>query len=350
MRPVTQILFVLVLVVALVGPAAAQDVPNPTDVLAVKPDVPAGERSVGWHPLLKASATFSFSHNQDVVGTPDGISWILGGIINGGVDYVGKGGHFWLNTLKWELSFSKTPLLDEMVKSLDNFEFESTYIYQIPKMTWWGPYGNVKVKTAILPGYLLFTDPTSVATLGSDGALMGEISQPKGRLNLTDAFAPTTLRESLGLWADPVRTVPFTLQTRLGLGAWEVFTRGGFNPADDVLTTDVFEVKQMQDSVQLGGEVRVVMKGVYKEFISYQAKAEFMYPFYSSFTPTNNDGTDMAGIELMNTEFEFLLGFKLASWVSLDYTMKAYRLPLLSPEWQIQNGLLLTLTANIVGK
>ena len=349
MRHTSRVIVALALVAAFAAPAVAQEVPSPTDVLAEKPDGKLLERAVGWYPLLKASATFSFSHNQDVVGTPDGINWILGGIINGGLDYVGKGGHFWLNTLKWELSFSKTPLLDEMVKSLDNFEFESTYVYQIPKMTWWGPYANFKVKTAIMPGYMLFENPTNVAKLGSDGVLQGDISLPKSRLNLTDAFSPTTLRESLGLWADPVRYTAYTLQTRLGLGAWEVFTRDGFNPADDELTPE-YEVKQMQDSVQLGGEVRIVMKGVYKEFISYQAKAEFMYPFYSSFIPTNKDGSDMEGMELMNTEFEFLLGFKLTNWASLDYTMKAYRLPILSPEWQIQNGLLLTLTANIVGK
>jgi len=35
---------------------------------------------------------------------------------------------------------------------------------------------------------------------------------------------------------------------------------------------------------------------------------------------------------------------------SLGSTMKAYRQPLLSPGWQIQNGLLLTLTANISGQ
>ena len=342
-------LVVLIIIAGFAAPVVAQPVPDPTEILATKPEAPAGDRTVGWYPLLKASATFSFNHNLDVVGTPDGINWLLGGIINGGLDYVGKGGHFWLNTLKWELSFSKTPLLDEMVKSLDNFEFESTYVYQIPKMTWWGPYANFKVKTAIMPGYMLFENPTNVAKLGSDGVLQGDISLPKSRLNLTDAFSPTTLRESLGLWADPVRYTAYTLQTRLGIGAWEVFTRDGFNPADDELTPE-YEVKQMRDSVQLGGEVRIVMKGVYKEFISYQAKAEFMYPFYSSFVPTNKDGSDMEGMELMNTEFEFLLGFKLTNWASLDYTMKAYRLPILSPEWQIQNGLLLTLTANIVGK
>ncbi|MFH1529916.1 MAG: DUF3078 domain-containing protein [Pseudomonadota bacterium] len=349
MRHSLRALFALFVLVALAAPVAAQPAPPPTEIIVAVPDAPAVARAVGWYPVLKAAATFSFNHNQDVVGTPDGVSWLLGAIINGGLDYVAKGGHFWLNTLKWELSFSKTPLLDEMVKSLDSFEFESTYLYQIPNMTWWGPYGNVKVKTALLPGYLLFQSPTSVATLGSDGALVGDISRPRSRLNLTDSFAPTTLRESVGLWADPVRTPAYTLQTRLGVGAWEFFTRNGLNLADDAATPE-FEVKQMQDMVQLGGEVRIVMKGLYKALINYQAKAEFMVPFYSSFIPTNKDGSDMAGLELMNTEFEFLLGFKLASWASLDYTMKAYRLPPLSPDWQIQNGLLLTLTANIVGK
>jgi len=342
------VLFSLI-ILAIAVPAVAQDAPSPTDILAEKPDEPAAERTVGWYPTLKASATFSFSHNKDVVGTPDGINWVLGGIINGGLDYVGKGGHFWLNTLKWELSYSKTPLLSDFVKSLDNFEFESTYIYQVPKHTWWGPYANFKVKTAILPGYAIFGTPTSVTRLNAKGGQLGDTSLPVDRINLTDVFAPATLRESIGLWADPVRHKAYTLQTRLGIGAWEIFTQKGFNPADDAETPE-YEIKQMRDSFQVGGELRVVMKGLYKDLINYQAKAEFMYPFYSEFTPTRLDGSNMEGIELMNSEFEFLLGFKLTNWASLDYTMKAYRLPLLSPEWQIQNGLLLTLTANIIDK
>ena len=349
MRAIVFVLSVLVILVVVAAPAAAQPTLNPADMLADKPDAPAAERAVGWHPLLKASGTFSFNHNKDVVSIPDGINWVLGGITSGGIDYVGKGGHRWLNSTKWELSYSKTPLLDDFVKSLDNFEFESTYIYQIPKMTWWGPYGNFKVKTAILPGYAIFENPTAVGELNAEGALIGDISLPKTRINLTDAFSPAILRESVGLWADPVRYKPFTVQTRLGIGAWEVFTQQGFNPADDE-STDYFEVKQMKDSVQLGGEVRLVLKGLYKALINYQAKAEFMYPFLSSFIPTNKDGSDMSGLELMNSEFEFLLGFKLTNWASLDYTMKTYRVPLLSPEWQIQNGLLLTVTANIMGK
>ena len=329
----------IVALTLMVGPALAQM----PDYVPDKIDTTADKSAPGWHQMLKASATGAFSHASKVVGTDDGSTWNLGLMVNGGIDYRSKSGHIWENLLNYQLAYSKTPLFEEFYKSLDNLDFSSTYMYELPSVPWLGPFASFRALTSLLPGYILRPVDTGLVIQDKKGDVISAADDKvpaNTSYDLTKSFAPTTLRESIGMFARPVQKKSIEFQTRLGVGAWEVFVRDGLgiaSEADGILT-----LKEMQDSVQVGGELELTAKGVITDGVNYGAKAGFMLPFY------HNAETDLEGTELLNMEFEASLGIKLTTWASLDYALKAYKYPLILDDWQVSNSLLLTATASIL--
>ena len=86
-------------------------------VLADKPDKPDG-----WQLKLGVGATGSLNHSSKVVGQADGSTVQLGGILNGGATLIG-GPHEWENTLAYKFTQTRTPQLDEFLKSADDLDF-----------------------------------------------------------------------------------------------------------------------------------------------------------------------------------------------------------------------------------
>ena len=123
-------------------------------------------------------------------------------------------------------------------------------------------------------------------------------------------------------------------------GQEETFVREGLTEEDNA-DTAVLELRRMQDSVQLGPELGIMLTGAYKENIKYGASALFMQPVY------HTAETDLEGFELLNMEFEVLLGFKVFKFLSVDYSFKAYKQPLIVDEWQIQNNLLVSIAFEV---
>lgn len=341
MRKSVRIPFALLLL-ALIGTSAtayAQTAPDYVpDAVVTAPDE---VKTYGWKPLLKVSANLAFGHSDNVVGMVDGATWTMGLLLNSGLSYQSESGHEWANTLNYQISFNKTPLLEDFVKNIDVFDFTSSYLYHIPGVTWFGPFASVTLKSSLFAGY----DVRAVDTVyrkipvSGDPSLVPVLAQEQ--FDLTNAFSPTQVRESIGVFADILDRKVIKFQTRTGVGAWEIFGRDGYILSDDAATPEV-EVTQIEDSLQLGWELNAVAAGTYKEYINYSAKANFMYPFI------DNVDTPLSGMDLMNVETELLVGFKLAAWASLDYTLKVFKIPLVSEEWQIQNGLMLTFTASVV--
>jgi hypothetical protein len=328
---------VLLVVIGLVGlPVRAQQPDYVPDQVEANGEL----KKPGWHPMLKASGTVAFGHAKNVVGMDDGSTWNIGLMLDGALGWRHKSGHVWENLLKYQLAYSKTPLLEDFVKSLDNLDFRSTYLYEIPKVPWLGPFASFRLVTSVLPGYLLRPGDMTLVKVDMEGVETTETLAANTRLDLTESFAPLTLRESVGMFANPITKKVFDAQARLGVGAWEVFVQEGWaldSDADGVLT-----VKQMQDSMQAGGELELTAKGVLATGVNYGLRASFMLPFY------HNADTDLEGMDLLNQEYEATLGVKLAEWASLDYALKAFKYPLIVDQFQISNSLLLTATASIL--
>ncbi len=323
-----------------ISPAAAQDETYiPEEVVTADE-----EDGTGWEPVLTATANMSLSHNKAVVGNVDGLSFSAGLLVNGGLTYVSpKKIHEWRTSLAWGLGTTRTPALPRFVKSLDSLSFETMYLLHVPKAPWFGPFVGLDLGTSLFPTADVRATDVTVERNYVNGAYSTETVAALEDINLTRAFAPTSLRESVGVFARPVEKEPITLEIRTGIGAWETFVRGGYTISDNEETTEgILVLSQLQDSVQLGGEFNLTATGAIAKNVSYTGRAAIMMPF------VHNAETDLSGHELFNYEFEVLIGVKLAEWASLDYQFKAFRVPLVYDGWQVQNGLLLSFTANLI--
>jgi hypothetical protein len=340
------------------GDDAVTVIPKSTD------EMKSGVAESGWHPLLKASANFALGQTKGVPGSVDGLSINFGYLINAGAGYLNDTKeHEWATTLAAQLSYSKTPSIDSLLKSLDVIDFKTSYLYHIPAVQWLGPFVSFRLTTPMLNGYDARATPTNVIRLKRTEqlTLVGdqvfdeagqEITVDSGRVQnmpasrkiaLTGAFAPLTIKEAVGIFAMPVTRPEAKLDVRVGFGAWETFVRGGYFIDDNEATADFLELRQLQDAAQLGPEIGVGLTGTVRQIVTYGLNAQFMQPVY------DNADTDLKGMDLMNMEFGALLGVKAAEWLSIDYSFSAVKQPLLVDRWQIQNGLLVSLTFNVVG-
>ena len=321
------------------GPVRAQEEGN---VVPEKPKAPADAKAPGWHPLLKAAASLSFSDNRGVVGSADGANWNIGTLINGGLVWRNADGHSWENNLKWQLTYSQTPTIGRFTKSVDGLDFNSTYLYNIPSIKWLGPFAELVLQTPVFPGSDIRSTDVTVVKLDAGGK---EISREpvwaKLNIKLTGPFAPALVKESAGVFADALKRAEIKLNVRAGMSAWEIWARNGYVLADNAATPEL-ELKRIQDSTSFGPGVIAKAAGTLRPDVTYEAKAETMYPF------AHSPKTSLSGIDLLNLDFNFLLQVKLHKYLSLDYTFKALHVPLITDKWQIQNGLLLSATFDLV--
>lgn len=318
----------------------------------------------GWHPRLKLNANVALGQSKNVPGNTDGVSMQLGYLVNGTLDFLSENkSHEWTNALIWELGYSKTPVVDAWIKSMDTIDFRSSYLYHIPKVPWLGPFASFRLSTAMLPSYEVRSEPISTVKLKADesvqydangyhtdinGARLPVFAYDAGKkIKLTDGFAPLTLREILGMFAKPIERTEFNLDTRLGFGAWETFVQGGYI-LQDIDDTAFLELRQLQNIYQMGAELGITIDGMlHKELISYKLSALFMQPLgYKKATEDEWKGPD---VEYMNREYEAMVGINLMEFLSINYSFKAYKQPLIIDEWQIQNNLMISIGFDLIG-
>ncbi|MBN2717978.1 MAG: hypothetical protein JXX14_19165 [Deltaproteobacteria bacterium] len=317
----------------------------------------------GWHPRLRFNGNFSMAHSKNVPGSTEGTAMLFGALLNGTVDYLSPNeSHEWTNALLWDLGYSKTPTIEPWIKSLDRLEYKTAYLYHFQRVRWLGPFFAFRVTTAMLPSYEVRADPVTAVrvapgqTVSADGAGLpvDEAGNrvpftnhgAEAKIDLTKRFAPTTLRETLGMFAKPLTKPTLQLDARLGIGAWETFVRNGV-VLDDNGETPFLELVELEDSWQIGAELGAVLSGDLKEgLLNYSVSALFMQPFAHS----ESKGTDdLNGIELMNVEFEAALGVKLTKYLSINYGFKALKQSLIVDKWQVQNNLLISIGFDLVG-
>jgi len=296
----------------------------------------------GWHYNLKAGFSFAFAQNQGVVGIPDGITIALGLQLNSKVLFR-KGGHEWVSTLNIVHTQSKVPNIDPFIKAADLFDLSSLYQYRFkPRLKWLGVFAGLRVTTPLLPGNYVPQEDQPLLLHYLDGTEVPDVAAGQKRYRLTDSFAPLEFRQFLGALAKPLEKDWLDVDIRLGLGAREVWTKQGFVVKDDD-TTPELDLLQLQDFVQGGVELQVLLVGhAFKKLLSYGLNAEVMFPF------AHNAETDLKGAELINAEIKAVLGIKVFSWASLNYSLAVVRAPLIVNEWQVVNSLMLSITANIV--
>lgn len=287
-----------------------------------------------WKGALNLGTTFSFTQSQNVIGSQDGVTTQIGGLLDATGEYI-NGRHTWTSTLKALYSESKTPVLDKFIKASDSLEISTTYLYRFMQVPWMGPYARLRLATQMQPGYIVKASGYTLARQQADGTVINDTYAGQVEAQVTGAFDPLLLNEDVGLFANPTESDAVTVKLKIGLGTQQLLSSWGYALVDDP-KTDVVEVKFLRQAVQVGGNAEAAITGKISDDFHWKARAAFFYPFY-----TNIDRTP-TGIDALNSEFSAGISYKLAKWVSIDYLFGAKRVPLVSTEWQIQNGAVLT--------
>ncbi|MBN2526504.1 MAG: hypothetical protein JXR76_08920 [Deltaproteobacteria bacterium] len=341
-------IFFIFLSIAMVSSSvmAQDEAPTPELLPEISDNIVDYQRP-GWHPRLKFNGNFQLGQSKDVPGNTDGVTLQVGSLLHATADYLSPDqNHEWTNMLHWDLGYSRTPVVDEWIKSMDRLEFETAYLYHFSAVRWMGPMYRLRMGTSLLPAYEVRSFATAVVKLDDNDVPHGLRNYAEGtRIPLTDAFAPLTLRQMLGLFARPVSKTAFRLDSNLGLGMWKTWTRGGY-VLDDIEDTDALELRRIDNPFQMGAEAEVKISGELKEnLVSYAAGGMLMYPFYSD----KDDTTDLSGAEKMNRELFVTLGVNVTEYLSINYTFKAMKYPLIIDKVQIQNSLLLSVGFDLIG-
>jgi len=311
-------------VLLLATPALAEE-----DLVQDKPPE-SKQQDEGYHWFFTPGVSFAYGHSQDVVGQPDGHTITLAATVSTGQSYR-KGIHEYRDVLTIKEAFSRTPVLDEFIKTTDDFKFEALYLIYL--LEWLGPYVRFSLQTQIFESFNVQPDTVNFNITYLDGSTEDRLGR---RYRLTDGWMPLTIRESAGAFAAPYKSEPYNIEVRAGFGglhtiASDQFTVSGKDGDQvSIVELDDFNAGAVEIAVGLWGDL-------WEKKAAYKAGAEFLIPV------VNDDALDRDPGELTNMEFYAGITFKLLKWMSLDYQFKAVKQPQIVDEFQIQNNLLLTI-------
>ena len=338
-------IFSLALASSLVAlPALAQDGAGVNGAEVKEAMKKSAEKPIpdGWTKSLSLGANISLNHSSKVVGQPDGSTFQFGVQLQGAANWK-SGDHEWTNRLSLIHTQTQTPQIESFVKTADELEIRSMYLYSIPGMDWMGPFARFRLSTAVAPGYLVYSEDTRINAIPTDGTPTSQILQAQRRLKVTDGFEPLILRESAGMFIRAVRKKDVQVTVTAGVGAQETLVGEGY-VVSNTDTPGVVELTQLQDRNTIGAELELDANGAFNELVTWAFNANMLYPFYTD--PTLDPEPE--ALDSIITTVSGKLSVKLADWASLDYTLSAKRDPTVTDEWQVQNGLLLTSSFNLL--
>jgi hypothetical protein len=289
----------------------------------------------GWEYNLSIGSGFSFGSSRSVIGNTDGNTWTVGVNVDGAAN-LRASGHEWRNTLTSAQAFTRTPLIDEFVKSGDQLMLRSIWLYHIPSAPWVGPFFRFRLTTAIFAGRDVQAEQSTYQVTEIDGTVRTVDSD---RLDLTDPFQPLTMGQTAGVFLRPLSDPALQAEFLLGFGLRETFAKDQLALLDDEDTAQL-EVVELDSFVQGGTEGVATFWGEQQEGrVTYEAGIEVLIPFINDL----EEGDDRNALDLTNIDIGARLSFKLFEWASLDYSLRALLEPQLLDEWQIQNQLLLSI-------
>ncbi len=292
----------------------------------------------GLEITMKNGATFSLVDTRDVVGVQPNGSTLTVGLKFDGVATYRRSGHEWRTILGINEALTKTPALEEAVKSADAFTVESTYLYFV--RPWFGPFARVTLGTPLFRGFDVRPVDTTYNISRVSGASETITSR---RLTLTEPFRPLTLKETIGPFARPFSGDRFNLETRVGLGGLQTFADGQLILKDDAATEGQIEVQELRDVLQIGAEGTLEMWGaLYEKKVAYKIGVGALIPAWNNDVPAAGQAA-RSPLALTNIDIGASISFKVVEWATLDYEVKLVRQPQLTEQWQIRNGMMLTL-------
>ncbi len=286
---------------------------------------------------LSTAASVSLTSNQDVVGEIDGFSTLFSVGLTGGLSYV-NGAHLWQNTITINESWARTPTLEQFVKNNDDLNYESLYNYFL--LEWFGPFARFNLETSAFDTHLVTAEPKDYQITRPDGST--STITDANELLLASSFEPLTLNESVGLFAEPVRSTPIIWKIRIGAGARQTYAKGVLAAQDDD-ATEVIELVELDDVHQAGLEGFMGLEGKLGDGkFTYRAGASALLPFL------NNDPQDRTAIELLRWGLHAGLEMAVVEWLGVNYKLNVLKDPQLLDAAQVQNNLLLTFKYTLI--
>jgi len=337
MRTLAPLLLPLVLVAR---PAAAQEDPKyilthkqtkpveTTDTKCPDPAAPKEEKPPKpWQFKFRVGSLFQFNSSKGVVGQRDGSSKSLGAELHAEANWTG-GKHEVRNRVDINVVFIKTPNTSSWVSASNLLELESVYQYRV--VPWAGPFARAGYNTSIFVGHDLRAN--AVQYLYPDGTL----TPARTKLRLTDALYPMTFLQTVGAFVNPVRTKPFDLDFRAGVGAREILADGQLGVQDLSATPSIVELVELRDTWQAGLELIVMARGelLDEKRLQYYAGGEFLLPLVRDKEP----GDDRGAFEMIDKRLRLGVAYKVASWATLLYEIRVVHQPQLVDDYQIQNN------------
>lgn len=305
----------------------------------------------GWKLKVKVGLTGSFNDvngNAEAAGAGQaGATITVGGVLSAEANFK-HGHHGWDTTLNIQQTQTQTPSLDPWIKSLDNLEVISTYFYRLNSPDWLGPFARLRFQTQLFKGSTVEAGRTSVVRTNADGTMVApEAFAPQSRIPLTGSFEPIQIRESAGVFADPIQEDYLKLNAKLGVGGQHQIVRNGFivaGTSDGMDATGPLtqvDLTQLQGSSSAGGELDIAMSGVVvKDLLNWKLTLNFFMPFVTNGELA--DGTKAVGFDGLVSDIQGGISLKLWKYFSLDYALLLRRVPLVVEGWQVVNGLVLS--------
>ena len=154
----------------------------------------------GWDRYLGSSFYGTMTDNKDVVGKDEGTSTTLGLRLEGALDFR-RDANEWRNSLNLLTAWSRTPVLDDYLKSEDSLVVDSIYLFHLEDIPWAGPFVRANADTALFAGYDTRPEEVTYLITRKDGSLQSETDT---RLQMTESLRPLKLKESVGFFVQPL--------------------------------------------------------------------------------------------------------------------------------------------------
>ena len=307
----------------------------------------------GWKITAKLGGSINITDARNVVGATEGTAIQVGLNIGAEAKYK-QDQHTWDTVLTIQEALQRTPNANDevgssFVKSLDNLDLISTYIYRFSDPDWLGPFAQFKLNTQIFPTTTTPGEDFRIERTFDDGTIaLDDANSAAGTgIDQNGAFEPLLLRETAGLFGQPYDEKRLSLAFKLGVGAQQTIVRDGFT-LTGVETRDiggedtvVYLLKELESTFDVGVEATAQGKGVIvDDVLTWYAGVVAYLPFAST--------SDLDFIDRLNLEITGGLSLKVTKSISFDWNLIVRRFPQVVEEFQVQNGFLLTLTMDLL--
>jgi len=303
-------------------------------------DVEDDEPKEGWTVTLRLGGNFNLTDTRNFVGSEDGTTVQIGLLFEANA-FLRAGQHRWNNELSIQHNQTLTPQLDRFVKSFDLLDLKSTYIYKLKKPDWLGPFGRFALQTPVLPFDVVRVDPFQITNEETGNELTSGPVAPGDGFEITSFFEPLQLRESVGVFGDPVQEQAIKFEFQVGAGLQQIIARDGFAIQDEDTSGDVIQisVREIESVLEFGAEAETRFRGdIIEDVFYWNFLANAFWAPVSTTDRPNDDFEDQINLKLKGA-----IGVAVTDWLEAEYTLNVIRQPQVLDDFQVQNGFQLVL-------